>query len=169
MILRFFRNFPHRRHEDSGRERFFRNMLLLCLIGLVGWGFWTNSERRFAEIALQGIVRDSAGVLTQAEKKHIAAHAQGLFTKYGIRVEVAVLAPSEKMAHWDGKSVLLVLAPAAGTADLQLPPLVRRAMDTASLPRAEALMRPYFEKGQWQEGIRPVLSRIDEALAVVTR
>jgi len=169
MPVAFFRNLPSGQPGASGRNRLLQSLLLVGIVALVGWGFWANSERRFVEIALQGLVRDATGELTRAEKMDIAAHAHTLYKKYGIRVEVAVLAPPAKIASWDGKSVLFILAPADRAAELQLPPLLRRAMDADAMPRLDTLMRPYFEKGQWRQGIAPALSRLDKALAEVTR
>jgi hypothetical protein len=147
-------------HARSGGELFLRSVCLIAVFALAAWLFWKNTQANIDRILAQSTVQDQANGLSVAQRAAVRDFAKLLKEEFGYELKV-VIGPAAATPVRDAKTVFLGLEPDAKRATVLLPPLAGKGLGpqfVASL--GDAHFAPYFERGEWPEGLLRCLERL---------
>ncbi|GHV53088.1 hypothetical protein FACS1894206_03090 [Deltaproteobacteria bacterium] len=160
--------------ENEGRRgRVYRPFILLILVLVVGYGFWTNNARRFEAIAMQGLFVDETRLFQTEKKEEILRNIKFFRQDFGIPLEVRILRQAPGLEQREGVSgtprIYLDIVPDRREAYLTLPPLARHAVGEEFVFGLERSLRRNLASESWQEAVLPAITALRAKLAEVTR
>lgn len=142
---------------------------LMAVFGLVGLGFWKNSERNVERLNARYGLSDETKSLSGDEQEHVQAWITALRAGYGIEGRVQVRQGPPVPPPQDGKTLFIGLDVAGKTAVVALPPLVERALGADFGRRLAAEHFPFhFAPGRdWRKGLLLALDLVQAQLAAL--
>ncbi len=156
---------PLIRGKSSG-EQFLRFMALMAIFAITGWLFWLNNQKSMERILADGTVVDLGDQLSPEQKQTLRDFATLFKDEFGLDLRVHVSAKFVDPPAPDNKTLFIGINPKKREVVLQLPPLVSNALG-AELSRTLGgdHFTPYFDSGQWPQGLIAALKRIWKTLA----
>lgn len=154
---------------QSPLENILRLAGLLLVLGAVVLGFWKNSERNMVRLNASLGLNDEVRGLSEDEREHVRAFIAALRERYGLEARVQVTGGRPQPPPPDGKTLYVGLGITDRTAQVQLPPLVARALGPDFARQLEAEHFPFhFAPGRsWQKGLLLALDLMESRLAAL--
>ncbi len=146
---------------ESGGELFLRAMLLITVVVLVGVAFWYQIGANLREINSRGAVWDEAGVLTKDQREALRDFAAALRETHGLKLQLQVRNNPVALPELDTKTLFLGINPETRQVLVEFPPLLRKALGEDYMYRLQnEHFAPYFERGEWQQGLADGLAQL---------
>jgi uncharacterized membrane protein YgcG len=146
---------------ESGSELFLRSMLLITVVVLVGVAFWYQIGANLRDINSRGAVWDEANVLTADQRAALREYAAELKEVYGIKLRLQIRTSPVALPDMDSKTLFIGINPQTQQVLVEFPTLLRKALGDEYLYRMQnEHFGPYFQKGQWQQGLADALTRL---------
>jgi uncharacterized membrane protein YgcG len=159
---------PWLRGKTPG-EQFLRFILLICVFALVVWLFWQQSEKTMKQLAARGTVWDQTSELSKGQKDALREFASMFKDDFGLELKLNVVHTDVVLPDLDSKTIFIGLNPETQQVLVEFPPLMRRALGDEFLYSIQNdHFTPYFEKGNWAEGLFQGVNKIWEAMMGVT-
>lgn len=147
-------------HASSPGELLLRSVGLIAVFALAAWLFSKNMQANLERLTAQATVQDQSQALSQEQRTVVREYARNFKEQFGYELKV-VVGPEPPEPPKDAKTVLLSLDPATKRVALLLPPLAARGLGPELLASLkEEHFAPYFERGDWPEGLLHCLERL---------
>lgn len=143
--------------------------LIFVFLGVI-WLFWQHNARMLEMIesqrnVSQQIVLDETRVLTDEQKKAISDLSRALQVNYGLKLLVIVDVRPVLVPEIDAKTIFIGMYPEGHQAVVILPPLVERAVGRGLADHLRLNhFPPYWQTGNWPQGLGDALALIWDAL-----
>ena len=158
LFLRRFRIRPRKIEYSSRKEQFLRSFLLVVFICIVGWGFWTNSEKSMQKLKFEARVSDESGLLDQKSKIRLMQSMKEAEKEYGVKIYIKISKIPVISTDALPGTVFLGVCPNLKQNLLIMPEEWEQALgpDFVRKLRREGMLAS-FQSGKWEEALIFVL------------
>ena len=163
----FFRRpkFSLGRKNESPAMRMVRILGMIAVFIIVASLFWKNYDRALTKIAHKQSIWDQTKTLTDKQKKMLYKFSDLLKQRYGLSLRIKITKERIFIPKLDAKTIFIGLSPERKEVIVRFPPLVEKVLGIEFLRYLqEKHFVPYFENGNWPQGLAEALSLIGQKL-----
>lgn len=174
LSLRRLRQAGKHLKNEPPKQRAIRVVLLLCLLGLVCWAFWHNTQRKLTEVIpaknaslANRAAADETDTLSVDQLEKLSKYVDLFAKNYGANLAVKIIeGPIDEGSAVAGSAdFCLILSPSHKKVFVSASPLVTAALGQQTLAYLrDAHFKDYFNDGNWPEGLARALSLVAREL-----
>jgi len=154
-----------KRRNDNIFMQIFRGLALVAVFMAVGVLFWKHYDRTITTIQSRQSIWDQTKTLTDKQKKSIYNFSALLKKRYGLTLQLKITKERVYIPQLDSKTIFIGLSPKYKEVIVRFPPLVEKVLGVEFLRYLqEQHFVPYFENGNWPQGLGEALSLIGQKL-----
>lgn len=155
---------------ESPLEKFVRLVIFIAFIGLVCWGFWANGQRYVKMFNTDARIADELNGLSPEQKEQLRTILTDCEKKFNLNFSVKISQKAVSSSDAKEGEIFLGVCPELRQIVILMPAIWHNTIGPGFIFQLRSeIMPPYFDRGDWQNGIITVLRDLEERFDELAR